>query len=255
VDLAAAPVLVAVAHGTRDPAAPATVEHLLSGVRRRLPGVEVVGCYVELVEPALSEVLARLRRSAVVVPLLLSTGHHARSDLPAALARASAPAVLAPPLGPSALLTTALVDRVREAGAAAGDAVVLGAAGSSDTAGVAAVARATARLDRARAGPVTCGFLSAATPHLSVAVEQAARRTSRPVTVAPYLLAPGSFARDLAQVARVSGAARVAPVLGAHPALADLVARRYREHACRGVRLRPGRPARSRPRPDPRRDR
>lgn len=231
------PALVAVAHGTRDPAGPATIERLLRSVRARLASVEVVGCYVELVAPALEEVLGRLRRPAVVVPLLLSTGYHVRTDLPAAAARASAPVALAPPLGPSRLLTDALLDRLRGAGADPRGPVVLGAAGSSDPAATAAVRRATRLLGTAWAGPVTCGFLSTASPSVGTAVDLAARRGDRPVTVAPYLLAPGRFAGDLGAAAR-RFPARVASVLGDHPALAALVERRYREAA---VELSPAR--------------
>ncbi|MDQ4085482.1 MAG: sirohydrochlorin chelatase [Actinomycetota bacterium] len=229
-EAAAPPALVAVAHGTRHPAGPATVDRLLDGVRRRLPGVEVAGAYVELVYPGVGEVLAALRRPAVVVPLLLSAGYHVRTDLPAAVAEASAPVTLAAPLGPSAALTTALLDRVRQAGAVSGDPVVLGAAGSSDPAASAAVRRAGRLLARIWRGPVTCGFLSLARPDLGAALDRAVRRTTRPVTVAPYLLSPGRFAVDLARLADERGA-RAAAVLGDHPALADLVVGRYLEHA------------------------
>jgi len=227
----AAPALVAVAHGTRHPGGPVAVERLLDGVRRRLPGVPVVGCYVELVDPAVGEVLSRLRRPAVVVPLLLSTGYHARTDLPAAAAAASAPVAVAAPLGPSAALTTALLDRVRQVGAVGDDPVVLGAAGSSDPAAWSAVRRAAVLLGRARPGPVTCGFLSTASPHLGSALDRAVRRTPRPVTLAPYLLAPGRFALDLARLADDRAGVRAAGVLGDHPAVVDLVVRRYRQHA------------------------
>jgi sirohydrochlorin ferrochelatase len=225
------PALVAVAHGTRDPAGPATIDRLLDAVRRRLPDVEVIGSYVELVEPSLHEVLDRLRRPAVVVPLLLSTGYHVRTDLPAAAARASAPVRLAPPLGPSTLLTAALVDRVRQAGAVPGTPVVLGAAGSSDPAAAAAVHRAARLFGRAWLGPVTCGFLSMASPTIETALQRVARRASRPAMLAPYLLAPGRFAQDLARVADEHAGVRSAAVLGEHPALVELVVRRYQAQA------------------------
>jgi sirohydrochlorin ferrochelatase len=226
-----APVLVAVAHGTREPAGPATIERLLDAVRRRLPGVEVVGSYVELVEPSMHEVLGRLRRPAVVVPLLLSTGYHVRTDLPAAAARASAPVRLAPPLGPSTLLTAALADRVRQAGAVPVAPVVLGAAGSSDPAAAAAVHRAARMFRKVWRGPVSCGFLSMASPSVDAALERAFLRASRPVTLAPYLLAPGRFAQELARVADQHAGVRAADVLGDHPAVVVLVVRRYHAHA------------------------
>jgi sirohydrochlorin ferrochelatase len=224
------PALVAAAHGTRDPDGPRTVERLLERVRRRLPDIEVVASYVELVRPSLADVLAGLRGPAVVVPLLLSTGHHVRADLPAAVANACSPVTLAAPLGPSGPLTVALLDRARGAGAAPRDPLVLAAAGSSVPAAAAAVGQAAGLVARAWDGPVQHGFLSMAEPGVDAALQSAARRTSRPVTVLPYLLAPGRFARGLARLAGDHGA-RTADVLGAHPRVVDLVVGRYRAHA------------------------
>jgi sirohydrochlorin ferrochelatase len=228
-----APTLVAVAHGTRHPGGPPAVERLVDAVRRQLPDVEVVSSYVELVDPRVHEVLARLRGPAVVVPLLLSTGHHVRTDLPAAAAHASAPARLTRPLGPSRLLTGALTDRLHEAGAAPGDPVVLAAAGTSDPAGVDAVRQAARLLQASWPGRVTHGFVSTASPDLTTTMRRAARGLGRPVTIAPYLMAPGRFARDIERAAEGVGRVRCARVLGDHPAVARLVAARYREHVRR----------------------
>ncbi|MHA7961942.1 sirohydrochlorin chelatase, partial [Streptomyces sp. L500] len=62
-----------------------------------------------------------------------------------------------------------------------------------------------------------------------------------PVAVAPYLLAPGDFAR---RAGSGRGADAVAAPLGAHPAVARLVLRRYDEAAAVTARPVPGaRPA------------
>lgn len=228
------PVLVAVAHGTRDPAGPATIDRLLEAVRRHLPDVHVIGSYVELAAPTVGDLLARLAKPAVVVPLLLSTGHHAHTDLPAAAARAPAPVSVARPLGPSRLLASALADRLYQAGAVRGDPVLLAAAGSSDPAGVTAVRHAARLLQSSWPGRVTHGFVSAAYPDLRTAARLAARRSDRAVAVAPYLLAPGRFARDVEAAADELGDARCAGVLGNHPAVARLVARRYRDQVLAG---------------------
>jgi sirohydrochlorin ferrochelatase len=138
---------------------------------------------------------------------------------------------VAPPLGPSPLLTTALVDRARSAGADDGDPVVLAAAGSSDPAATAAVRRAVRLLDEAWTGPVSCCFVSHQAPGVDTAVAAAARQTGRVVTVVPYLLAPGRFAAALAEVVGRHPPARVSAPLAGHPAVADLVVRRYRATA------------------------
>ena len=77
------PRLVTVAHGTRNPDGPPVVDALVRAVARRLPGVEVVGSYVELAEPSFASVMAASRGPSIVVPLLLSTGYHVKHDLPA----------------------------------------------------------------------------------------------------------------------------------------------------------------------------
>lgn len=125
--------LVTVAHGTRRAGGNETARRLTAAAGEVL-AMPATAAYVELSEPLLGDVVAALDRPAVVVPLLLSTGFHLRSDLPAACARATsqAPVVLGRPLGPDPLLALAQVDRLLEAGAHAGDPLVMVAAGSTD---------------------------------------------------------------------------------------------------------------------------
>jgi sirohydrochlorin ferrochelatase len=75
---------------------------------------------------------------------------------------------------------------------------VLAAAGSSDPRSVADV-EATAALLRERwAGPVSCGYGSAATPSVPDAVAAARSTGAHRVVLASYLLAPGHFHDKLA---------------------------------------------------------
>jgi sirohydrochlorin ferrochelatase len=221
----AVPALVAVAHGTRDERGTAAVRALLDQVRTMRPELPVIESYVEITPPSLAAVLTRLDRTAVVVPLLLGAGYHAKIDVPRAIAKTSAQAVAAAALGPHSLLVDALLDRLSEAGWQDGDTLVLAAAGSSDPAGR-SDARLTAQVLAERVGAwVTTAYLSAARPTLAEAVE-AIRRTSTPdrrIAVAPYLLAPGYFYDQVTEVA----ADVVAAPLGAHPAVAQLVLHRY----------------------------
>ncbi|MGF1430070.1 CbiX/SirB N-terminal domain-containing protein, partial [Kitasatospora sp. LaBMicrA B282] len=116
-DPAAAPTLVAVAHGTRDPAGPAAYRELIERVRELRPGLRAEPAFLELADPLLDQVLAGLRGTVVLVPLLLGTGYHVRVDLPAARAAAGHLDLrLAPALGPDRLLAAALADRLAEAG-------------------------------------------------------------------------------------------------------------------------------------------
>jgi len=223
------PALVAVAHGTRDAAGPEVIAHLLDDVRRRLPGVDVIGAWVELVAPGVREVMSGIGRPAVVVPLLLSTGYHATIDVPEAAALSGAPVHVAAPLGPDRHLARAMAARLREAGALFGDAVVLVAAGSTDPAGQAEVAQAAGLL-RSEWGPrVTEAFVSAAGPDVPAAVEHLRQNGADRVCVAPYLLSPGRFASRVTALASAAGATTVAPVLGRHRLVTDLVVLRYHE--------------------------
>jgi sirohydrochlorin ferrochelatase len=198
-----APVLVACAHGTRDPAGRRLVAELALAARRLRPGLETTAAFVDVQPPAVDEVVAGLAaegRPAVVVPLLLSGGYHVHVDIAGAVA-AHPSAVAARALGPDAWLAAVLHDRLLAAGADpadAGTAVVLAAAGSSDPRSVADV-EATAALLRPRwVGPVTCGYGSAARPRVPDAVAAARAAGARHVVVAAYLLAPGHFAGRLA---------------------------------------------------------
>jgi len=191
------------------------------------PGLSVVAASVDVQKPALPDVVARLAaagRPCVVVPLLLAAGYHVRVDVAQAVASAPGLALAARVLGPDDVLLEVLGQRLAECGLEADDAVVLGAAGSSDPAAVADVERVAAALGRRLGRTVTAGFLSAASPTVADAVA-AARRAGRRVTLATFLLSPGVFADLMAG----AGADRVSAPLAPHPALAALVLRRYDE--------------------------
>ncbi|WP_344284758.1 sirohydrochlorin chelatase, partial [Actinomadura napierensis] len=144
------PALLAVAHGTRDPAGPAVVRELLDRVRERRPWLHVAEAYGELVWPSLEEAAAALGAGGpvVVVPLLLGRGYHALIDIPERAGRLLPGAVTARPLGPEALLADAVAGRLgavppgrhgNGGPPCPQDTVVLGAAASADPAGAADV--------------------------------------------------------------------------------------------------------------------
>ncbi|MER6305381.1 CbiX/SirB N-terminal domain-containing protein [Streptomyces sp. NPDC001657] len=224
----AAPTLVAVAHGSRDPRALPAVRALLDRVRALRPGLPVRLGHIELNHPLLADTLADLRGDAVLVPLLFGHGYHVTHDLPAALA--AAPHLtgrIAAPLGPHPLLAEALHGRLLEAGAAAGlgsTAVVLAAAGSR-AARSARDTEHTARLLSARLGglPVVPAYASAAAPTVAEAVRALTADGHERIALAGCFTAPGRFATQCAAAAPGVAAAP----LGDHPALARLVLHRY----------------------------
>jgi sirohydrochlorin ferrochelatase len=221
------PALVLAAHGTRSAAGEHTLGALAWAVRRARPGQRVEQAYLEISSPSLAGLLPAVGGPVVVVPLLLAGGYHAHIDLPGVVAEHRPDALVAPPLGPHELLTTALARRLARAGLRRTDAVVLGAAGSSDPAGPAA-ARAAARLLAARLGrPVTAAFASGDGPSVLEAVERARRGPAPRVAVASYLLAPGFFHDRLA----ASGADLVSEPLGSDRDVVALIWQRFDETA------------------------
>lgn len=234
------PVLVAVAHGSRDPEALRTAHALLERIRDARPGLPVRLGHIEIDRPPLDEVLADLRGEVVLVPLMLTRGHHATRDIPGALARAPhLRGRVAAPLGPHPLLAEALHDRLVEAGwrtgssrAVWGAGIVLAAAGSRDPRS-ARDTEATAALLRARLGgdvPVAPAYASAEPDVASAARRLAAAGRDR-VAVASCFAAPGRFATAAAAAAPWIAAAP----LGAHPAVAALVLHRYDRAAAAGA--------------------
>ena len=220
------PVLLAVAHGSRDPAAQQTVLSLAGRAGGLAPGIEVRTAFVQHAGPSLAEALAAAGgRPVTVVPLLLSAGYHLGTDIGGAAGRAGVP--VAAPLGPDPGLVPALADRLRAAGTPAGTPVVLAAAGSTDPRAAGDARLQAALLASHLQAPVLAAFASAARPTVGEAVADLAARTGGPVAVASYLLAPGVFAGRL----RASGAAWVSAPLGDHPAVAGLVLERFRSAA------------------------
>ena len=88
----AAPALVALAHGSRDPRSAATIKALIDEVRAMRPDLKVEPAFLELSKPSFTTVVDRLVKAGhdeiVVVPLLLTDAYHAKVDVPSAIAAA-----------------------------------------------------------------------------------------------------------------------------------------------------------------------
>ncbi|NDU73461.1 sirohydrochlorin chelatase [Actinomadura sp. DSM 109109] len=231
--------MVAVAHGSRDPRAAATVAALLDAVRARRPDLPVHASFLDHAPPAPDRVLDGLAgdgaEEAVVLPLLLTAAYHSKTDIPGVLNRVRGrhPRLAlrtAGTLGPHPLLLDALERRLADAGVAPGDpdtAVVLVSAGSSDASANATVAE-LARRWRARGWrDVVPAYATAARPSPAGAVRDLLGSGAPRVAVASYILAPGYFADKVRHESLEAGAAAVSPVLGAAPEVAELVVRRY----------------------------
>ena len=97
------PRLLVAAHGTESAAGSATTAALVAAVADALPGVPVTSCFLDVVGPSLTEELDAAAGPAVVVPLLLSTGYHVQTDIPAVVAGRAGVRVTAH-LGPDPLV-------------------------------------------------------------------------------------------------------------------------------------------------------
>jgi sirohydrochlorin ferrochelatase len=223
-DVPSDPVLIAVAHGSRRPAAQADVRTLLAGLRAARPGLVVREAYIELAGPTLPAVLSSEARPAVVVPLLLGSGYHVAHDV-AGVAAAYRDVPCAPALGPDPSLAEALADRLLAAeGPEPSDApVVLAAAGSSDPRSHADTEAMAGMLAMRLGRPVVPAYNSAARPSVRDTVAALRRRRYRRISVAGYLLWPGRFAAEVT----ACGADVVSGPIGLHPALIRLVLNRY----------------------------
>lgn len=228
----AAPALVVVAHGSRDPRALSTVRTLLDRVREQRPGLPVHLGHIELNDPLLPDTLAGLgTQEAVLVPLLLSRGYHIKRDIPEMAAQSQVRARVAGALGPHPLLVETLHARLVEAGWHTGmadetrrtSAVVLAAAGSRDPESKIDTNR-TAELLAQRLGvPVVPAYATTAAPTVPDAISALAASGRHRVAVASYFTAPGRFATESAQAAPWIASAP----LGTHPAMAQLILHRY----------------------------
>lgn len=243
-----APPLLAVAHGTRDPAGHAATAALLDQVRALRPGLRVELGNVDVAAPLLADTLTRLSGPVVVVPLLLGAGYHVRHDIPAVLAEApQVTPYVADVLGPDPRLATVLHERLTAAWPATPDpqpvdsaapdtgtttapgalghieAIVLAAAGSTDPDANADAARMAGLLAELTGRPVIPSYLCASTPTPAEAVAALRAEGIHNIAVSGYLMTPGYFARKAAH----SGATATAAPLGAHPALARLILDRY----------------------------
>lgn len=236
----AAPALVALAHGSRDPRSAATITALVAQVKAQRPDLRVERAFLDRSRPSFSTVVDRLVRAGfdevVVVPLLLTDAFHSGRDVPETIAEATARhphlRVRATSiLGLEACFLEVLDVRMREALKASRvrelDALVLAAAGSTDPLANQAVARLARLWGTHHKLPVTAAYASSAPPATGEAVRAFRGEGRRHIAVASLFLAPGALVDRAAELALEAGAVAVAEPLGAHPEVARTILARY----------------------------
>ena len=241
--------LLAVAHGSTDPASQDGVRALLARAQALRPGLRVADGYVDNAPPSVRRALAELaaagERDVVVLPLLLTPASHSKTDVAASVqeGRRTAPELrlrYGRPLGPHPVLVDVVDRRLREAGARPEDPVVLVAGGALDPDANALVAHTARLLWEGRDWPsVDIAFASTTRPTVPEALERLRRLGAARVSVARYFLGPGRLPRLVERQARsVPGLdVVVSASLGVTDGLAGLLLERYDEARGAPVRM------------------
>lgn len=223
--------MVLLAHGSPDPRHRQGVEQLAATVRSLAPDSAVHTAYLDHHPPSPADVAGTVAGGeAAVVPVLLTPAYHVRVDVPAAVAamnaagRARFRATAA--LGPHPLLLEAAEELLAVADVVTdpGTAVVLYAAGSSDSAAVATVAATLARHPRAGWGPWAVAALDGGAP-LEDAVA-ALREASGRVVAVSFMVAEGVLRDRMVAACRQAGVPMVPGALSRTWSLARLVVER-----------------------------
>lgn len=208
--------LVLAWHGTRHPDGQVIPELVRRRVAALLPGTRVSNGWVDLMEPALPDLLARVG-DATVVPCFLAAGYHVQHDIPAAAVASGHHVEVTRHIG--GLLADAVVERLAEAGGP-GDAVVLAAAGSRRPCALAEIDAVAADLQKRLGVPVVPGNVYMAAPSVADAVTRLRAEGHRDIAVATYLLSHGLWAERIAGLG-----VRIAEPFGDHPLVAQVIAR------------------------------
>lgn len=248
--------LVLLAHGTASAVGREVVYAVGRAVAQRLPQVSTNVGFVDVCEPSADQVLGAYP-DAVVVPYLLTSGFHVRSDIPDVVERQGGRASVTKALGVTPEVIDVLAARLRESmdsdahghedfgvdaeasgverGAVAEsseavrtvDAVLLTAAGSSDARARQEVLCTGAVLAVSSGLPVRVGFLSGPGPSAREVLTDLHACGAHRVAVASYLLAPGFFHSRAIGL----GASLTTAPLGVHPRMVDAVVDRYLREA------------------------
>jgi sirohydrochlorin ferrochelatase len=218
----------------------------------------VKAAFLETEVPRLSAALVKEaglgHHRAIVVPLLLTDGYHARVRLAAEVDTMASSALplsvrvarmIGPVDGPTELqpvkdlMVSALMRRLGEVALAAGagrpDGIVLAAAGSPVSRCLATTEALARALGAAFGTMCRPGYTSLGRPTVAEAVASMRNQGARRVVVSTFLLAAGRRLGQAAADAATAGAIAMAPPLGCAPELVDIVLHRAAETAWDGA--------------------
>jgi sirohydrochlorin ferrochelatase len=253
------PVILAF-RGSPHPDAARSAADVVRAVALALPDTRVRSAFLHSGAPGLRGALAKEaglgHRAAVVVPMLLTDGYHARVRIPAEITAATSAGLplrvhLAAVLGPTGerheqearhRVASILLRLAEEAAAGVSgrhsaapvwdrlnrrvDAIVLAAAGSRATRARDAVEQVAAAMHAASGVPCAAAYLMGGQPDIAEAVSALRGRGARHVAVATYLLTRGRRYAQAALSAWSAGTDIVADPLAGAPELTGLVLHR-----------------------------
>ena len=244
----AAPALLVVGHGSRDPRGAKEFHELIALVRRCDPELPVEGGFIELSRPPISECVSRLvgagARGISAVPLMLLAAGHAKDDIPATLVREkmSYPEVefhygRALGIRPELLeLMDERISAVVSEDEKRETAVLIVGRGSSDPDANSDLAKIARLFYEGRSYPmVETAFVSLAPPNVSEALERCRRLGARRVVVFSYFLFTGVLEERIRKQSEEFAAenpgveVRYAGYFGPDARVAGLILDRYRE--------------------------
>ena len=227
--------LVLSAHGSRDPRSAANAEAVADRLASLRPGLDVRLAFLELNEPKLVDVLARLSdsRRAVIAPFLLASAYHARRDIPeqiVARRRVRHPTGRCARRGRAAGVGAARAPRRLHVSPQDGDlGVIVAAVGLVESRRQCADRAGGAHAGRGHTmGRRRDGFRHPARGVGARAAGLLQRRGARRLVIAPWFLAPGVFTDEVSKYARDNDIPVAAP-LGAHRLVAETLLDRYDE--------------------------
>ena len=239
--MTAAPALVVVAPGCRDPeVTQAAVHELRAGLQRLRPFMTIKSAFLNSCSPSGIQVVAQLSRQkateVVFVPLELAhaTDYDPQIDALVQRAREAFPAirfVASRPIGPESTLLTILDQRMRSALSRAHclelDGLILSAERAGDVRGSALLARRARQWAAHHRLPCLTAVADDSGPSVAQAIMSLRAQGRRHIAVGSFFLLADEIYRAQAELAYRCGAISVSDPIGAAREVLDLVLARY----------------------------
>ncbi|WP_226665786.1 sirohydrochlorin chelatase [Metabacillus litoralis] len=233
-----------VCHGSRVPKARDEAVEFIQLVKPKVNAPIQEVCFLELAEPSIDEgfrsCVEQGATHIAVIPLLLLTAAHAKSDIPEEVVHAAAhfpnvEVTYGKPIGVDDRLTKMLVEKMNEKSPISDESVaVLVGRGSSDMDVVNDLNEISYRLQsKSNLKKVHTCFLTAAEPKFSQSIEEYFQSSETSIFVIPYLIFTGLLKKEVDEtIAKYDWGSRrveVCSYLGPHPILLDIFVERVNE--------------------------